>query len=85
MQVAPRGRQPCAVRSSTAASPGSAISSGLFTPKNVQHSLEMDVEVVDGEYVLAASWLLEPIVAKSFESAYFRAVNARFASKRRGR
>ena len=40
-------------------------------------SLDMDVEFVDGLYIVDASWLEEPVVADSFEDAYEAALEAR--------
>ena len=41
------------------------------------YSLEMEIERVDGRYVIAAPWLDEPVVADSFEAAYEAALLAR--------
>ena len=48
------------------------------------YSLEMEVEVVDGRWIVTAPWLDEPIVDESFERAYERAVRARHLSSNSG-
>lgn len=41
------------------------------------HSLEMDVEEIDGEYVIDAPWLEMPVSAATFEAAYWLAMQKR--------
>ena len=37
-------------------------------------SLELSVEVIDGEYLVDAEWLETPISAPTFEEAYWAAI-----------
>lgn len=41
----------------------------------------MDVELVDGRWIIDAPWLDEPIVDDTFEAAYERAMRARVAAR----
>jgi len=40
-------------------------------------SLAMEVELIDGRYVIAAPWLSVPVDAPTFAEAYFMAVPRR--------
>lgn len=42
-------------------------------------SVYMDVEIIDGQYVIDAPWLDEPVVAATFEDAYDAAKRIRYA------
>lgn len=41
------------------------------------YSLTMDVELVDGTWIISAPWLDEPVTGPTFEAAYERALMAR--------
>ena len=41
------------------------------------YSLDMDVEFVDGQYIIDASWLKSPVIARTFHEAYWIAVQKR--------
>lgn len=48
-----------------------------ITGKESVASLGMEVEVVEGVYILMAPWLTAPVSAKTFEEAYDKAIRLR--------
>lgn len=50
---------------------------GHETASKVTFSLEMDVEFIDGSWIIAAPWLDSPVQAPTFEIAYWLALKKR--------
>lgn len=45
--------------------------------KQLIYTLDMVVEIVDGQYVIDAPWLKEPVCGETFEEAYELALRTR--------